>query len=751
MVIPSDLHLFGIRHHGPGSAHALRHALDALVPDVVLVEGPADADPLIHWLAHPEMEPPVALIVYRPDLPRRAVMFPFAVFSPELQALRYALEHGIPARFMDLPQQHLLAVDEKIEMPDPEPLRLLSSAAGFNGYERWWNQLIEQREDASDVFPAVLEAMQAAREEADAAPEPDGVLTGRRLAAQREAHMRQSIRQARAEGRQRIAVVSGAWHAPALIEPDHAEADAALLAGIPSVKVEAVWVPWTYSRLSNRSGYGAGITSPGWYHHLWEMRQAGVPPTGVNTRWLARVADLLRQEGFDASPAHIIEAVRLAESLASLRGLPIPGLPELNEATQAVMCFGDPAPMALIQERLIVSERMGSVPPGVPMVPLQRDLHAQQRELRLRQEPTISTLKLDLRTPLHLGRSHLLHRLRLLNIHWGKKVATPRKEGTFSEVWKLQWMPEFAVRVIEANMWGNTVQSAAETYAADAAKKARVLSDLTQLLDDLILAELPDAIGDVMKRIRDEAAISSDIPLLMASLPPLARIQRYGSVRQIDRDTIQQVVDGLLARICVGLPTTCASMDDEAALDMFNRINEVNAVVRTLRQSEHAEAWRNTLSTLADQDGMHGLLAGRACRLLLDSSVLSRVEATARLERSVSPHMLHIQSIEETLKAGFWIEGFLKGSGLILLHDQQLWSFLNEWVTGLEEEQFVGVLPLLRRTFNGMGESARRQIGERVKHGRPKTLPPAEEEPAFDETRAAAALPLIKRLLGLDA
>jgi hypothetical protein len=334
---------------------------------------------------------------------------------------------------------------------------------------------------------------------------------------------------------------------------DRAEMDVALLAELPSTKVEAVWVPWTYSRLSARTGYGAGVASPGWYHHLWEMRLSDASPGEVIARWLSRVADLLRQEGFDASPAHVIEAVRLAESLAALRGLPIPGLLELNEATQAVMCFGDFAPMRLIQERLIVGERMGVVPPGVPMVPLQRDLYAQQRRLRLRQEPTLSTLNLDLRTPLHLARSHLLHRLSLLNIPWGKKVPSRSKEGTFREVWKLQWMPEFAIRVIEANIWGNTVEEAAQGYAADAATKAKNLAMLTQLLDDLILAELPDAVGNVMKRIEDEAAISSDIPLLMASLPPLARVQRYGSVRQLDRETVGRVVDGLLARICVGL------------------------------------------------------------------------------------------------------------------------------------------------------------------------------------------------------
>jgi hypothetical protein len=39
----AQVFLFGIRHHGPGSARRLVEALDALEPVAVLIEGPADA------------------------------------------------------------------------------------------------------------------------------------------------------------------------------------------------------------------------------------------------------------------------------------------------------------------------------------------------------------------------------------------------------------------------------------------------------------------------------------------------------------------------------------------------------------------------------------------------------------------------------------------------------------------------------------------------------------------------------------
>src|SRR5581483_3327518 len=119
-----------------------------------------------------------------------------------------------------------------------------------------------------------------------------------------------------------IAVVCGAWHAPVLAEErwPPAKDDAALLKGLPKTKVAATWVPWTHGRLGYESGYGAGVRSPGWYHHLWASKDH------VAERWMTRVARLLRDEGLDASSASAIEAVRLAEALAALRDRHLPGL-----------------------------------------------------------------------------------------------------------------------------------------------------------------------------------------------------------------------------------------------------------------------------------------------------------------------------------------------------------------------------------------------------------------------------------------
>jgi hypothetical protein len=106
----ASFHIFGVRHHGPGSARSLCAALQALQPDMLLIEGPPEGTPLLPLLASESMRPPVALLLYDPRQPASAVYYPFAEFSPEWQAARYALAHTIPLRFMDLAQSHQLAM-----------------------------------------------------------------------------------------------------------------------------------------------------------------------------------------------------------------------------------------------------------------------------------------------------------------------------------------------------------------------------------------------------------------------------------------------------------------------------------------------------------------------------------------------------------------------------------------------------------------------------------------------------------------
>ncbi len=742
-----SIHVFGIRHHGPGGARSLRAALEALQPDIVLVEGPPDAQGVLSLITHQEMQPPVALLIYAPENPKHAVYYPFTYFSPEWQALRYALEHTLPARFMDLPQAIQLAKreveavlsDEPGAEPQPvtvqapsledDPLVQLAQAAGYSDYERWWEEQIEQRHDVTNLFESIMEAMSELRM---GKPPKDEEET------QREAHMRQTIRVAQKEGFQRIAVVCGAWHAPVLQEPGSAKDDASVLQGLKRIKVEATWIPWTNSRLSYRSGYGAGVTSPGWYEHLWTA------PDRISIRWIANAAHLLRAQGLDTSSASVIEAVRLGDSLAALRDLPMPGLAELHESIETVLCHGNSTPMDLIRERLEIGEKLGQVPAEAPAVPLQRDLEAQQRKVRLKPSAEITKFEIDLRKETDRARSQLFHRLRLLDIPWGELRHIGGQKGTFHENWQIQWQVEFAVAIVEANIWGNTVEAASTGIIHHKATTAQDLPALTELLDAAVLAELPAAIDDLLQAIQQRAAVSADVQHLMGAMLPLARVARYGNVRQTKTEHIIPIINGLFERVIISLPGACSSLDDDAAQQMVGSINKVQESVSLLDSKDQRAEWLETLRALAEREGVHGLLRGRCCRLLLEQNVLDEVELQHLTGLALSP-------VTPAPESAAWIEGVLGGSGLLVLHQDSLWRALDRWLAELSGDVFDTLLPILRRAFSNFHAPERRKMGEKVKNLHSSSTSDRQEAGStsdIDTERADRILPLLAQIMG---
>ena len=722
--------ILGVRHHGPGSARSVVRALERLAPDVVLVEGPPDAQPVLHLAALPAMRPPVALVVFPPEQPGRGAFYPFASFSPEWNAIRYALERSIAVRFCDLPQAFMLAEEHAAteEALREDPIRLLAQAAGEDDPERWWERLVEQRADEADVFAAVAEAMAAVRD-ALAPPAP--------AEARREAHMRQAIREARRQGHQRIAVVCGAWHAPALAHMPAASADAALLRGLKRIKTEATWIPWTASRLAYASGYGAGVESPAWYRHLWETH-------GDLEAWLSSAARLLRAEDLDASPAQVVESVRLCEALASLRHRPRPSLSEVTDATLAVLCQGDEAKLALIRQRLIVGEEMGALPAEVPAVPLQRDLEAQARRLRLRFEPEERVLDLDLRQPAHLEQSRLLHRLSLLGIAWGERQPLPGgRLGTFHERWSLRWRPELALSVIEAGVYGNTVEAAASARAIERGQQATDLGTLAGLVEVVLLAALDQTVPALVALLGARSAESTDVGQMLRALGPLAASLRYGDVRQTDASALGPVVRVLVERAVAGLPAAATGLDDEAAQALAEDLDAASRAVRSLDAEAdglHDDWWR-VLRRLADSPGAAPLVAGLACRLLLDAERLDADAVAERLARALARGV-------EPAAGAHWLEGLLRGAGQVLVSSARLFGVLDAWLSGLPGDYFEQVLPLLRRTTATFSTGERRQIAERVRGGGGRTVGLAADDD-LDAQRAALVEPLLRQILGL--
>jgi len=263
---------------------------------------------------------------------------------------------------------------------------------------------------------------------------------------------------------------------------------------------------------------------------------------------------------------------------------------------------------------------------------------------------------------------------------------------------------------------------------------------VTGLVETCLLADLAEAYPPVLAALDARAALDADVGHLMAAIPALARTLRYGDVRKTDVAGLAAVTTSLLGRVCAGLPSAVGSVSDEAAKILRSRIDAVHAAIGLLDDEEARSRWLSTLVSVAGRADLHGLLAGRLTRLLLDAGRLDAAEARRRLR-------LPLTVGTPPAHGAAWVEGFLAGGGLLLVHDDALLDLLDGWLADIPAEAFDAVLPLLRRTFGAFEAGERRAIGEKIAGGRSS---PDAGGLGFSEERADLVLPTIRALLGRE-
>jgi hypothetical protein len=744
--------ILGIRHHGPGSAALLRKALDVLDPACVLVEGPPEGDELIQYIADPDLKPPVAMLLHASDEASLASFMPFAEFSPEWQAIHWALKRERSVRFMDWPAAISLALQKAARehpgsVPPPpraDALDLLASAAGFEDGETFWNGLIEQHgtngQEAVSVFVSIETAMTEVRAQEGLNPQsPDELLRNN----QREAFMRGNIRAALKEVEGNIAVVTGAWHVSGLRQATKPADDRAVIKDLPRLKVEATWVPWTDSRLSAFSGYGAGVISPGWYRHLWSLYTRKKVPSAEEfaSAWQSRTAFKLREEGYTAPTASAIEATRLALGLAALRDLPMPGIAEMREASLAAMCDGNPVPLAMLERKLYIGECVGEIGERVPQNPLARDLADWQRKTRLKPQDLELEIKVDLRSEAGMLKSTLLHRLNLINVPWGKLLDAQAGRGTFREVWVIEWEPWYSVSLAEALVYGVTIEQAAANATLKKAGETTSITELASLIQHALVSDLPETAASCIAQLQAVAVNSSDITDLMKAVSPLVRVLRYGTARRLPEDALRSLILSISVEINAGVRMGSRGLDEETTAARITAMEAFDEALRLFGDDALTSSWREELGRIVDDDQVTSSIGGLSLRRLHDVRAWE-------LERVAAEFARHTGS-RQPKESGAFLEGFLRGGSEVLLQDEPLLQLLDAWLCELSETDFTDSLPLLRRSMSSFDTVARRRVLEKIQRGRQQGTSAAshlapESNPAFE-----TALPLLYKILGL--
>ncbi|MEU6461361.1 DUF5682 family protein [Streptomyces sp. NPDC046976] len=735
---PSAPYLIGVRHHAPSLAAAVPELLDAAAPDVLLVELPAELEEWLPWLAHEDTRAPVALAAApatgaggpatRASGP---AFYPFADFSPELAAVRWAARRGTPVLACDLP----LADRAWAGAPDadgptagqgssgtPRPrtgtdrpgiaAALRSRLTGRPG-DDLWDRLVEAAAPGSSpqaLRRAALLTGWALRQEAVAS---GGVPA---LDLRRERWMRACLARATAHG-ERAAVVVGAFHAPALSAP--ADGDDASASTAP--ETTSAWttslIPYTYALLDARSGYPAGIRDPEWQHLVLDAAGDPAALEDALTGAAVRICAELRALGHPSGPADAREIARLAGDLARLRDLPAAGRGELVEAVQTVLAQGEPygrgRAVARAMEKVLVGTRTGRPAPDAPRSGLAPAVEAELLALNLPgpADPAPGTardLRLDpLRSDLDRRRELLLRRLAVCSVPYAEPKAVTAAGGAdaLTSRWEVRWTLATAAMLSMVGIRGVTPAQAAEGVLRERRRQERdaggpTAAQILRGLEEAAECGLP-ALTD--ERLTETAGIlpgTATLPELLAGLALSDRL-RAGHIPGLEA---AEEHTGRAAAVAEALTTAAVRQLD--GLTGAEDPADARALVELAQRADRLGGIRlgDALARLA-ADGsplMRG--AAGAVRVLLGQE-----EARTFGDR-VASWVDGAGDPESRTALTARLAGLLTAAGPLLESAAPALEPLLDRVAELSDRDFLDRLPALRGGFDTLSPAARERL-----------------------------------------
>ena len=706
---------FGIRHLSPAGAYYLRGFLDERKPRLVLVEGPSDFGDMLSDIVRGETKPPIAVLAYTKEAPVRTVLYPFAEYSPEYQAIQWCHKHQVECRFMDLPSETFLAIPESgMQETEGEEGRMnvyeqLDRKSGGDGHDTFWERVMEQA-GSKEAYHLGANSFGANIRSFTEGTENDWAET-----ALREAYMRRQIRKAVDSGvePQDIVVVTGSYHVEGLKNWRDADED---LADMPKVGANHTLMPYSYYRLSTRAGYGAGNKAPAYYALLWEGLNRGEPMYAVYS-YLIRLAEYQRGKGNPVSSASVIEAVRLAMSLAQLRGGTIASLRDLRDAAETCLGEGSVSNIILATADTEIGTAIGALPDGVSRTSIQEDFYRQLKDLKLEKyrDITAQDLMLDLRENrrvsseksafIDLHRSFFLHRLRVIQVGFAQQQAVSQDNATWSEHWVVRWTPEAEIELVESALRGDTIDGAASFVMKERVESADKMGDIALVIEDACCCGMEKAVSYATAALQRMAVDAASVEDLAKTAHRLSIVVQYGNIRRIDAKPLEPILQQLFYRACLILESACVC-DDAASQVITAAMEQLNSAELAHDFLDSAE-WIKVLDSISERDDLNTKLSGFAAAILLERGSMDTQQLRTEVSRRLS------KGIPADLGAG-WFEGLAMKNRYALIARLSLWESLNDYLVTLDDEEFKRALVFLRRAFADFSAAEKDQIAENL-------------------------------------
>lgn len=719
----NNIKFFGVRHLSPTSADNLVKYMNKLQPKVVLIEGPSDATELIKSVVQDNVLFPIAMLGYTNDMPVRSVLYPFAEYSPEYQAMLWAHKNNAKCEFIDLPtsvtttrESDKEIVEAKIDYYNDlhHAYEYLAKSFGERNYDAFWESNFEQIEDL-DEYIEKMSLVSTSMRELFEDKEAEVLKDNYEYNIKRERYMVRNIERFINEGYQEtdILVVCGAYHLKGLklVEPmsDQEFND------IPKRDTSTTLMPYSFYRLSSQSGYGAGNIAPAYYQMLWEHRLNN-KLYEVPTLYTTKLVSDLRQKGFVTSTASAIETVNLAKTLASFKNHKYPTYEDIKDS--AVTCVGG-GNLSVIADSLVnlnVGTKVGYLSEGVSKTSIQSDFNRILKDLNIEKYKTLipELLQLDLRENINvkskekaymdLNRSIFFNKLEFLKIDFAKRINLSIDEAVWKEVWELSWTPEIEIQVVETILKGETIDSAVAFSIKEVLDRDIDINEVANIIKVAYNCNLLEVVKDTLVRL-DELFIENDnFTDVCNTCITISDVIKYRDLRNIDTNQCIDIFIKLYNR-SVLLLNNSANCDDSKGEEIITCISQLFSMTQHYSDILNYDLLLKEIEKIAFDDSKNTMISGVCFSLLMEKNKLSNEIISTEISKRLS------LAVPVDLCAN-WFYGVCKRNRYALLSKVELWKGIGAYVDNLDDSEFKRAIVFLRRTFDQFSDYEKNGIVE---------------------------------------
>ncbi|WFD09721.1 DUF5682 family protein [Tepidibacter hydrothermalis] len=732
---------FPVRHHSPACSFHLKKVIEEYKPEIILIEGPNNANHLIPSLVHEDSKTPLSIYYTYSDSKellgekddKYMCYYPFLDYSPEFVALKTASKKNILVKFIDLSYEQILinsdkgeGVREKFEKKNYNDdyifdrskfIKEICKKQNCRNFNELWEKLYEIdgiNISTQTFIKNILAYCYLSRLDlSEEMLEQDGCIA-------REKYMNMQIEKY-SEKHNKVLVITGGIHTLGLINLRGKDIKTRIKRVIKD-DTNAYAMAYSFKECDQLNGYASGMPYTAFYNKVWEniCENKELPYEDAVMDFIAKCGRELRENGEGISTADSIEALNMAKGLASLRDKLQCGAYELLDGVRSSFIKGEisvsnSAPIDSLN-KLMTGDKIGELSSTADIPPIVLDFRNKCKQLRIKIDTSCKQSKtLDIyKTKSHRQVSKLFHMMNFLETEFCIRTKGPdftigRNTNLIRETWEYKWDPSVETKLIEHSVYGGSLKEAVREIIVKKMKDIESHSgQASELMINAAVMGLEDLVDKILLQMELIIQNDGEFYSLTQACNKLHFLYKEKYLMDILNTEKIEILIKKVYEKSASLISELYNISKDDENYMIQKLKELYNISMDNSLSLNDDIYTEQLRVLINRKDCNTALEGAGVGILIG---LNELDIEEGIKRSKS---YLYSSGEKLFESARYLKGIFSTARDLIMCSDGLINGIDHMLREIEYEDFIKIIPEMRLAFSFFIPSEIDEIGNNV-------------------------------------